>query len=64
MRWVTTSSKDQPENKLTIVSADKVEKEYAVGKQTAARPIDAVFEDLCNLINFIQPLNRPPAQKL
>jgi hypothetical protein len=32
---VKTSSKDQPETKLTLVLADEVEKEYAFGKQTA-----------------------------
>jgi hypothetical protein len=34
-RLVPTSSKDQPETKLTLVIATNIEKEYAVGKQAA-----------------------------
>lgn len=35
MRWVSASPKDQPDVALTFVQADTIEKEAAVGNQTA-----------------------------
>ncbi len=63
MRWVSISPKDQPDVALTLVLADTIEKENAVGKQTAGHVImfletDDITRDYNDMkakgVNFIK----------